>query len=59
MRGFTAVRDVGGPSSPQRDNDDRVVVGPRIYPSGAFISQLPGTATSDCPTRCRGPQVIP
>ena len=43
MRGFTSVRDLGGPVfGLKRAIDDGVVVGPRIYPSGAFISQTSG-----------------
>ena len=43
MRGFTTIRDVGGPSfGLKRAIDEGVVVGPRIYPSGAFISQTSG-----------------
>jgi imidazolonepropionase-like amidohydrolase len=43
MRGFTTVRDVGGPSfSLKRAIDESIVVGPRIYPSGAMISQTSG-----------------
>jgi imidazolonepropionase-like amidohydrolase len=43
LRGFTAVRDLGGPAfGLKRAIDDGVVVGPRIYPSGAFISQTSG-----------------
>jgi len=39
MRGFTTVRDVGGPVfGLKRAIDERVVVGPRIYPSGAIIT---------------------
>jgi imidazolonepropionase-like amidohydrolase len=39
MRGFTTVRDVGGPSfGLKRAIDEGVVVGPRIYPSGAIIT---------------------
>src|SRR5262245_30273263 len=39
MRGFTTVRDVGGPSfGLKRGIDEGVVPGPRIYPSGAVIS---------------------
>src|SRR5262245_33034105 len=39
MRGFTTVRDVGGPSFGLKQAVDRgVVAGPRIYPSGAIIS---------------------
>ena len=43
-RGFTTVRDAGGPSfGLKRAIDDGTVAGPRIYPSGAFISQRPVT----------------
>jgi imidazolonepropionase-like amidohydrolase len=39
MRGFTTVRDLGGPVfGLKRAIDERIVVGPRIYPSGAMIS---------------------
>ena len=39
MRGFTTVRDLGGPSfALKRAIDEGLVVGPRIYPSGAIIS---------------------
>jgi imidazolonepropionase-like amidohydrolase len=42
-RGFTSVRDAGGPVfGLKRAIDDGTVVGPRIYPSGAFISQTSG-----------------
>ncbi|HEX9099912.1 MAG TPA: amidohydrolase family protein, partial [Candidatus Dormibacteraeota bacterium] len=40
MRGFTTVRDVGGPCfGLKRAIDEGIVAGPRIYPSGALISQ--------------------
>jgi imidazolonepropionase-like amidohydrolase len=43
LRGFTSVRDAGGPAfALQRAIDEGVVAGPRIYPSGAFISQTSG-----------------
>lgn len=43
IRGFTTVRDVGGPAfGLKRAVDEGVVTGPRIYPSGAFISQTSG-----------------
>ncbi|MDO3443956.1 amidohydrolase family protein [Agrobacterium sp. V1] len=43
LRGFTTVRDVGGPSfSLKRAIDEGRVAGPRIYPSGAMISQTSG-----------------
>jgi imidazolonepropionase-like amidohydrolase len=39
MRGFTTVRDLGGPSfGLKRAIDESLVVGPRIYPSGAMIT---------------------
>jgi imidazolonepropionase-like amidohydrolase len=39
MRGFTTVRDVGGPSfGLKRAIDEGLVAGPRIYPSGAMIT---------------------
>lgn len=39
MRGFTTVRDVGGPVfSLKRAIDEGLIAGPRIYPSGAMIS---------------------
>ena len=43
MRGFTTVRDVGGPSfALKRAIDEGRMAGPRIYPSGAMISQTSG-----------------
>jgi imidazolonepropionase-like amidohydrolase len=43
MRGFTTVRDLGGPVfGLKRAIDEGVVIGPRIFPSGAFISQTSG-----------------
>jgi imidazolonepropionase-like amidohydrolase len=43
MRGFTSVRDVGGPSfALKRAIDERRFMGPRIYPAGAMISQTSG-----------------
>jgi imidazolonepropionase-like amidohydrolase len=39
MRGFTTVRDLGGPSfGLKRAIDEGLVVGPRVYPSGAMIT---------------------
>jgi imidazolonepropionase-like amidohydrolase len=41
--GFTSVRDAGGPAFGLRRNIDAgFIVGPRLYPSGAFISQTSG-----------------
>ncbi|WP_083191603.1 metal-dependent hydrolase family protein [Formosa haliotis] len=43
MRGFTAVRDVGGPSFLLKSGIDKgQIKGPRIWPSGATISQTAG-----------------
>ena len=43
LRGFTSVRDAGGPTfALKRAIDEGVVAGPRIYPSGAFITQTAG-----------------
>jgi len=43
MRGFTSVRDVGGNSfGLKRAIDEGFVTGPRIFPSGATISQSGG-----------------
>ena len=43
MRGFTTVRDVGGPAfGLKRAIDEGTVVGPRIYPSGAIITVTSG-----------------
>jgi imidazolonepropionase-like amidohydrolase len=43
MRGFTTVRDVGGPSfGLKRAIDEDVVKGPRIFPSGAMITVTSG-----------------
>ena len=43
MLGFTTVRDLGGPVfGVKRAIDEGLVPGPRIYPSGAYISQTSG-----------------
>lgn len=43
MRGFTSVRDLSGPAfGLKRAIDDGVIKGPRIWPSGAMISQTGG-----------------
>lgn len=45
MRGFTSVRDAGGPAfGLKRAIDEGQIVGPRIFPSGAMISQTSGHA---------------
>lgn len=43
LRGFTSVRDLGGPSfGLKKAIDEGVVRGPRIWPSGSIISQTSG-----------------
>ena len=43
LRGFTSVRDVGGPIFPLKAAIDQgKITGPRIWPSGATISQTAG-----------------
>lgn len=43
LRGFTSVRDLGGPAFGLKLAIDRgVITGPRIWPSGAMISQTGG-----------------
>lgn len=43
MRGFTGIRDAGGPVfGLKRAIDEGILTGPRIYPSGAIISQTGG-----------------
>ena len=43
LDGFTTVRDMGGPAFGLRRNIDAgVIAGPRLYPSGGFISQTSG-----------------
>ena len=43
LRGFTTIRDAGGPVfGLKRAIDTGVLQGPRIYPSGAMISQTSG-----------------
>jgi len=43
LRGFTAVRDMGGPIFPLKQAiDSGKTPGPRIWPSGAIISQTSG-----------------
>jgi imidazolonepropionase-like amidohydrolase len=43
MRGFTTVRDVGGPAfGLKRAIDEGIIKGPRIYPSGAMITVTSG-----------------
>lgn len=47
MMGFTTVRDLGGPVfGIKRAVDEDLIPGPRIYPSGAYISQTSGHGDS-------------
>jgi imidazolonepropionase-like amidohydrolase len=51
LRGFTTVRDLGGASfSLKRAIDEGIVKGPRIFPSGATISQTSGHGDFGAPT---------
>lgn len=51
MRGFTSLRDVGGPAMSLKKAIDRgMFPGPRIYPSGATISQTAGHGDFRGPT---------
>jgi len=51
LRGFTTVRDLGGSSfSLKRAIDAGYVKGPRIFPSGATISQTSGHGDFGAPT---------
>lgn len=50
LRGFTAVRDMGGPVFDLKKAIDMgEAIGPRIYPSGAMISQTSGHGDSRLP----------
>ena len=54
MRGFTTVRDVGGNVfGLKRATDEGLLAGPRIYPSGAFLTQTSGHGDY------RGPNDVP
>ena len=60
MRGFTTVRDMGGPSfGLKRAIDEGLVAGPRIYPSGAMITITGGhgdfRSRGDLPRQLGGP----
>ncbi|MFN7571926.1 MAG: amidohydrolase family protein [Betaproteobacteria bacterium] len=51
LRGFTTVRDLGGPTfGIKRAIDAGQAIGPRIYPSGAMVSQTSGHGDSRLPT---------
>ena len=60
MRGFTTVRDLGGPAFPLKQAiDEGKAVGPRIYPSGAMVTTTGGHAdlrpVTDLPRSPGGP----
>jgi imidazolonepropionase-like amidohydrolase len=56
MRGFTSVRDLGGPSlGLKKAIDEGIVAGPRIYPSGAFVSQSGGHGDFRLPNELPAP----
>ncbi len=51
MRGFTSVRDLGGPSFGLKQAiDNGLVAGPRIYPAGAIITVTGGHGDFRSPT---------
>jgi imidazolonepropionase-like amidohydrolase len=59
MRGFTTVRDLGGPSFALKQAiDEGLATGPRIYPSGAMITTTGGHGDmrplSDLPRKAGG-----
>ncbi len=63
LRGFTTVRDLGGPSfALKRAIDEGLVAGPRIYPSGAMITITGGhgdfRSPSELPRQAGGPPTI-
>ncbi len=55
MRGFTTIRDLGGPIFPIKAAiDGGLVPGPRVWPSGAMISQTSGHGDFRAPNEpCR------
>ena len=60
LRGFTTVRDLGGPAfGLKRAIDDGLVPGPRIYPSGAMITITGGhgdfRGANELPRQLGGP----
>lgn len=61
MRGFTSARDMGGPIfGLKRGIDQGLAIGPRIWPSGAFISQTGGHGDFRLPNELpAGPDAIP
>jgi imidazolonepropionase-like amidohydrolase len=60
MRGFTSVRDMAGPSfGLKRAIDSGVNPGPRIWPSGAMISQTSGHGDFRMPYEVPAPMDAP
>jgi imidazolonepropionase-like amidohydrolase len=56
MRGFTSIRDLGGPVfGLKRGIDSGLVIGPRIWPAGAFISQSGGHGDFRLPNELPAP----
>jgi imidazolonepropionase-like amidohydrolase len=56
MRGFTSIRDLGGPVfGLKRGIDQGLVAGPRIWPAGAFISQSGGHGDFRLPNELPAP----
>jgi imidazolonepropionase-like amidohydrolase len=56
LRGFTSIRDLGGPVfGLKRGIDTGLVPGPRIWPSGAFISQTGGHGDFRLPNELPAP----
>jgi imidazolonepropionase-like amidohydrolase len=50
LRGFTTIRDLGGPVfTVKKDFDKGLFPGPRIFPSGAMISQTSGHGDARLP----------
>jgi imidazolonepropionase-like amidohydrolase len=50
MRGFTTIRDLGGPVfTAKKEFDKGTFAGPRIFPSGAMISQTSGHGDARMP----------
>ena len=59
MRGFTSIRDLGGPVfGLKRGIDSGLVAGPRIWPAGASFRKPAAMATSACRTNSR-PRPVP
>lgn len=56
MRGFTSARDAGGPTlGVKKAIDDGLIAGPRLWPSGAFISQSGGHGDFRLPNELPAP----